>query len=154
MVCTLPFLPPFVCPFVDVARVSLPFVHVAQAEKLGDKRLSEQATKRLKDQAAAAVRRRERALYEAREAAVRGRERETQHIAAATFYRDHHLFCKLAISREGGKRGGLVPERGWLIQKAKAKAKVHAIDGVRKGAVGSLLSVESNLINLLLRVVD
>ncbi|CAM9450843.1 unnamed protein product [Hapterophycus canaliculatus] len=39
-----------------------------QAEKLGDKRLSEQATKRLKDVAAAAIRRREKALYESREA--------------------------------------------------------------------------------------
>eukprot|EP00752_Nemacystus_decipiens_P006400 g5764.t1 len=39
-----------------------------QAAKFGEKRLSEQATKRLKDLAAAAVSRRERALYESREA--------------------------------------------------------------------------------------
>lgn len=44
---------------------------VWQATKLGAKRLSEQATKRLKDMAAAAISRREHALYEAREAMVR-----------------------------------------------------------------------------------
>lgn len=45
--------------------------HVAKAATLGAKRLSEQATKRLKDMAAKAISRRERALYEAREAMVR-----------------------------------------------------------------------------------
>lgn len=41
-----------------------------QAKSLGDKRLSEQAVKRLKDAAQAAVRRREKALYDSREAVV------------------------------------------------------------------------------------
>ncbi|CAM9093951.1 unnamed protein product [Ectocarpus sp. 4 AP-2014] len=55
-----------------------------QAEKLGSKRLSEQATKRLKDMAAAAIRRREKALYDAREAArvMKSRRDESSKVAA------------------------------------------------------------------------
>lgn len=76
---TQPYL---VVPFCFVMRA-------AQAEKLGDKRLSEQATKRLKDVAAAAVRRREKALYESREAVVSyyiARQDTPRH----TFARDEH----------------------------------------------------------------
>lgn len=51
--------------------VAVAVCYALQAAKLGAKRSSEQATKRLKDMAAAAISRRERALYEAREAMVR-----------------------------------------------------------------------------------
>lgn len=68
---------------------------VPQEEKFADKRLSEQATKKLKDLAAAAIARRERALHSSREAVVRHGRKVTAVLIGCTTVNSAALFCSI-----------------------------------------------------------